>query len=844
MAQYELSNDPALVEQADRLASLEGRCFPTVVVSWESKMLGQDWDTVLVQDSTIALPPLEHGSSFNEVRISAFTGEVPTKFLYFGTELNAAAPRVVPEMENALAPARLYQEYRLTGESCPVPYLDLISTTPRIFGNSAQDYYSPPIKVERFDAYLRPELIADSFPKIAANLDIVPGEVLTDASQGFWLGARFVGQKKLAILRQGKVVGLRRRSPRSENKQVIPPEVVRRQPRGDVRDVWVAIDFGTASTVVLVGDGERNEVVAIGPTEPPRVPADFESPSEVAFENLDLILKAWRERASLPLTEWGDVFVGRAARALRYADPALRAQRTKATASELGLLPERLERGEVVVLCGASELDRTITLGKPAPPVFDEDGICPDDPFDPIELYAYYVGLHLNTRKRGLHLRYALGMPTGWGPERRVQVLAQFRRGLFRSLPAGMVAFDDIDDLKIVDAGPNVLSFAAAAFRVFGIAPRGEPVPFVSIEAGASETAVLCGAFRDGSPEEVGAGYHRIVEHVAPIVLPQVGGERYLHSLAYRVYAASASSMRNNGIPFAPPSGEPLLPGHEERLVETFDAQVNVRIFKDALRSILENPLPMPLPDSLSLFGSDGQLHDARVMIDRASLLEWLKSEFASAAQAIKNAIVSGFEQITRAEAPYGTMRVLLGGRLSMHPWLQERLEATLPPGVRIHKFREPDDTNLNALTVKLATAHGILALRYQPLQPTAVKDDRAAFGWRVGRSKQGKLLAALDQHSGYDAWRELGPCTRPDVQVFFVPVGRASEDISADDPHVRSITCHVGFDAVGYRLYVRPVGLSHVELSIGPPGGRPEETAPTWGLELTQGFVVPVVRR
>lgn len=131
MAQYELSNDPVLLEQAERLCSLEGRAFPTLVVSWESRMLGQDWDTVLVQDYTIALPPLEHGSSFNEVRISAFTGPVPTKFLYFGTELNAAAPRTVPEMENTLTAAGVYQEYRLTGESCPVPYLELISTTPR-----------------------------------------------------------------------------------------------------------------------------------------------------------------------------------------------------------------------------------------------------------------------------------------------------------------------------------------------------------------------------------------------------------------------------------------------------------------------------------------------------------------------------------------------------------------------------------------------------------------------------------------------------------------------------------------------------------------------------------------
>lgn len=844
MAQYELSNDPSLVEQAERLVSFEGRTFPTIVVAWESTMLGQEWLTTLVQDYTIPLPPLEHGASFNEVRIAGFTGEVPTKFLYFGTELTSAAPRIAPEMENSVSPARAYQEYRLTAESCPVPYLELISTTPRIYGNGAQDYYSPPIRVERFDATVRADLLADSFPKVVANLDVVPGDVLTDPSAGFWQGARFVGPRKLAILRQGRVVGLRRRVGRNEGKPIVPPEVVRRSPRADVRDAWVAIDFGSSSTAVIVGDGEQSEVVPVGLPGAPRIPADFETPSEVAFHDLARVMKAWNERAALPLTEWGDVLVGRAARDARAGIGREQALHAKATVTDLGSLPARIERGDVVEIAGLSELERRVTLKRPAPPIFDEDGISPDDPFDPIEVLGYYIGLHVNTRQRGIHLRYAVGLPTGWSQERRTQVTAELRRGIFRSLPAGMVAFDDVEDLKVVEAGPNVLSFAAYAFRVFGIAPRGEPIPFVSIEAGASETAILCGAFRDGTPDEVGRGYQRIVEHVAPIILEDLAGEMLLHGMAVQVYAASASSMRNHGIPFAPPRGVVAPPGLEHLFVETLDARVNARLLKDAVRSILENPAPTPLPDALSLFDGSGDVREVRVLIDRASLVAWLRTEFDRAAASVVAAIRKGFEQITRAEPPFASMRVLLGGRLSLQPLFQERLEAALPAGVKVHKFREPDQTNLRAPTVKLATAHGILALRYQPLQPATVKDDRAAFGWRVGRAKQGKLVAALDETTGYDAWRELGPCTRPEVQVHFCPADPSVAEIASDAPNVRSITCDVGFDAVGYRLYVRAVGLAHVELSLGPPGGRPDDAAPTWGLELLQGYVVPVSRR
>jgi hypothetical protein len=49
----------------------------------------------------------------------------------------------------------VYQEFRLEESTCPLPYLKLIQATPRIYGNSAQDYYSPPIKVERYDGGAR-----------------------------------------------------------------------------------------------------------------------------------------------------------------------------------------------------------------------------------------------------------------------------------------------------------------------------------------------------------------------------------------------------------------------------------------------------------------------------------------------------------------------------------------------------------------------------------------------------------------------------------------------------------------------------------------------------------------
>ncbi len=850
MPQYELTIDPDKVAQAERLVSLDGRTFPTLVVSWESMMLGQEWETILVLDYTFPLPPLEQGKTFNEVRIAAYTGEVPTKFLYFGTELNAGAPRVPPEMENVVSPTGTYQEYRLTQESCLVSYLDLIQTTPRIYGNGPQDYYSPPIKVERFDAGSGIELISDNFPQIVADLDPIDSSMLTDPRFGFWQGSRFSGTKRMAILKNGEVVGLRRRTGRSD-KEVVPPEVVRRDPHVDVRDAWVAIDLGTSTTVVAIGNGEQNELIRIGTREEPKVSRDYEVPSEIGFNNLDDTVKAWRDRVILPLTEWGDVLVGHAARKRLQVHGKERAQRFKSSVGELAMLPARFENREPVPICGRSDLDDVMLLDPPAPPIIDEEGIDPNDPFDPLELFAYYIGLHVNDRRRGIHLRYAIGMPTGWSDDRRHQVLAQMRRGILRSLPAGMVAYDDLDLLQVVDAGLNVLSFAAYAFRVFGVSPKGdETIPFVSIDAGASETSVMCGNYRMGTPDERAGGYLRVVEHAEPTVLKVFGGEWLLHRMAYKVYAASGTSMKNNDIPFIMPLGEEMLEGAEDRIIPSLagaprsaaalDAHTNVRLLKEAVRPILEKVGPMPVPDVVQLFGRDGRVRDVRIMIDRAALVDWLRERLNEAATVLTNAIHKGLEHISRGDVPWRDVRVLLGGRLAMHPYLQERLEAALPEGTRVHKFREPDDTNLARPTVKLAPSLGILQLRYAPLSPTEVVDDRAGFNFRVGRAKRGKLMTVLDESSGFDVWKELGACTRPEVTVLYTGAGGPA-DISADDPAVTSVSFTLGYDAVGYRIYLRAIANSRIEVSFGPPGGKPDDDAAVWQVDLASASAEPL---
>jgi hypothetical protein len=278
-------------------------------------------------------------------------------------------------MENVIGSASLYQEFRLDEQSCPVPYLKLIQTTPRIYGNGAQDYYSPAIKVERYDGVAGPEHLADFFPKVVADLDPIPGRILSDPSQGSWQGTRFVGPTAIAIKRQGKVVGLHQRVGRVE-KESLPASVKVRDPALDLRKGWVAIDFGASSTVVgLRTERAGTELLRIGAGAPASRPRELESPTEIAFLRVGGALKAWRERVVLPATRWEDARVGYAAREHRTAAGPDAAERAASTLVQLPQLRERIERKEPVRLRGLLDPDTNELLKRPAPPVIDEDGI-------------------------------------------------------------------------------------------------------------------------------------------------------------------------------------------------------------------------------------------------------------------------------------------------------------------------------------------------------------------------------------------------------------------------------------------------------------------------------------
>ncbi len=844
MGLYELSIDPNLVAEAEEITSIDAlgkREFPTLAVNWESKIFAQPWSSTIVLDYVLALPPLEPSVTFIPVRIAAFVGTAPTKYFYFGTEMSNTVPRLAPEMENLISPQPLFQEFLVDERTSPIPYLKLIQATPRIYGNGAQDYYAPPIKVERYDGNVSPVHLADLFPEQVANLPIVAGSVLTDPQLGFWEGQRYAGIRSIAIVRQGKVVGLHKKIGRPD-KEVAPPVVVKRDPKKDIRGDWVAIDIGARSiTVAARHERGQAELFRIGTQEPVKRPADYENPAEASFVHLKNTLRAWRERVIQPHVRFDDARVGFGATDLDGArGPSAQAfKRATSTITELPLVREWTDEGRSYKLRGYADPDTAESLKKPAPPIIDEDGIGAHDPFDPIELYAYEIGLHVNQRMRGITNKYLVSMPTGWSPERRRSVLVAVRRGLFRSLPAGMLEYHELDKLIVADAGPSAICFIANAHRAFSALPKDGPITFGVFEAGASETGVVFGILREPTNEERKEGFSLIIEHLDAASIPWFGAERLLHRLAYRVYADHITDMTDLGVVFEKPAEEPMIPGAEQLLGSSPEARANTTLLKDALRPLYEGDPTYRLPTSVRLGGASGPT-DVKLALNRMALRQLIDAWFQAAVAEFSQHVQSALQRLARGSDPYEGLRLFLGGRVSMHPGLQDILTKTFPSNVRIHKFREPDRTNLSAATVKTATALGALSLRLDKIGVTRRAEKRDAFRYRVGRARHGQLSDVLEPSVEYDAWREMGPCSKPQVDLLFMKADYDGE-VAADDPRIMRVECDLGPDSVGRRVYLRAVGTHRIEVAAATPGEDPGDEDPRVAVELQTGMAFPV---
>lgn len=629
-------------------------------------------------------------------------------------------------------------------------------------------------------------------------------------------------------------------------------ELVARDPGRDVQRRAVAIDFGTSSTVVAMdtASGAR-QLLRIGARDlfEGVKPAHFENPTVLECLDFEAFHHAWAANPYRPALDWNWM------RATHEAQASLR-DNPGDTAILASILPRlkqwalrdnahrrvRLTDRQRYELELPQHTERNPVRGQPLQ-------VSNTDPFDPVELFAWYLGMAINWRGRGLFLKYYLSFPVKYDLAVKERILASFRRGLQRSLPLTLIEHHPqvLNDFEVNGLASEPAAYAAAALPHLGIDPTDAGVPYAVFDFGGGTTDFDFGLLRWATPAEEDQGYEQVFEHLASSGDNFLGGENLLEHLVYQSFQHNLEVLRKERIQFTEPMQAEAFAGSEAFLAPTQAAQTNTIMLAAKLRPFLEgdgNNLPSQL--KLDLIDVNGQKRTCELTLDAKALDALLAQHMRAGVEAFLYELAQLRPQLP-ANAP---IHLLLAGNGSRSRHIKALFDpegalwgsllttafGDAPPDIVLHAPLPMDATNPHAPTTKTGVALGLLSL--VPGENTllinhvhARHDGQAPFDWFVGRLHRKIFDPGLLPGAAYGEWRELGPLQQGVCNLFVTNSRRAHTGLPEGHPELKKHRLDFPAAPANARLFARALGPNLLELA--PATGAPPEQD-TVGLQLT----------
>jgi hypothetical protein len=574
-------------------------------------------------------------------------------------------------------------------------------------------------------------------------------------------------------------------------------EVRARNPVLDLRDCNVAIDFGTSSTVVALDDNGVHKLLRIGVADFLEAvkTSHYENPTVLEFVDIDAMLRPWRTEAYLPNVQWGDV---------RCSHEALHNFRNNETRPEI--VASILTKIKQWALRDDSKARVRVTGQEPhvehelvpltlRQPVKGRPlTVCAKDPFDPVELYAWFLGLTINWRGRGLFLRYYMTFPVAYENEVKEKILASFRRGLQRSFPAKLVAQPEFERFLVEERASEPAAYAAAAMPTLGIEPTPEGVAYAVFDFGGGTTDFDFGHYRLPTDEQADdEGWERVFEHFGSGGDKFLGGENLLENLAYQTFCHNIEVCRNHAITFSKPLDAQDFPGSELFLEQSQAASTNSLMLMEKLRQFWETGQAINKTgvEKLDLVNRDGKPIACEFSTPYDDLQKFLQDRIEVGVRNFYSALKKAFSEqmpeqvqvllagnashskivrelfglptdVTDLDVKQPTQKIDLPAKQRMQNFIVE-LFGDHAPVFKVHPPLRQDDKNMYRPTAKTGVALGLLRLcpgsSTLVLRHTARNSiGDAPFLHYVGRIRLGKFHAGLAHGAAYQEWIELGP--------------------------------------------------------------------------------------
>jgi len=587
--------------------------------------------------------------------------------------------------------------------------------------------------------------------KLRADIKPYNEKILYDTEQGHWSLWREDGSDL-----QNPVVA------------TLNKKLVARDPKSSIIDGTVGIDFGTKSTVVVyqkettkvypmrIGTGDLSKTIAS---------THYENPTILEFNNLENFAENYKARAGRPYTQWQDLTISHTAQ-----NSLLNSKSSDFNAyiSELKQWAGNKDKKLKIVDKQGFVLDL---------PTFLALG---ENDTNPIEIYAYYLGLYINNHNNGIFLNYILSFPVTYELSIRDKIIESFRKGIKKSLPQELHNQpEQLKKLSIIKGASEPAAYAVVALQEYGFEPEEDEKVFYGVfDFGGGTTDFDFGIYREakGAKER---RFDYVIEHFGAGGDRYLGGENLLELLAFELFKKNKEKLLENSIQFIlPPECDEFL-GGESLLSLSREAKMNTKILMEKLRPLWEG-----VEDEIKNFENgtiavnlsdvDAKQHvNFELDIEIDELLAILEQRIHKGVQNFFHSLRLAFENHTVGLNNIEEINIFLAGNSSKSLLVKKLFEqeiaqetlkfkesqATDKEIFKIHPPLGGDTNNLEKPTGKTGVAFGLIETReggdILVIDHNTKDNQDITFKYYLGESRKKKFKVIVDRIAFVDASRD-----------------------------------------------------------------------------------------
>ena len=675
--------------------------------------------------------------------------------------------------------------------------------------------------------------------KIRADIEEYDEKILTDPNRGHW---------DLYTVKD------------SEDYVKIPIEtpMIARNPKADIKyGGVVGIDFGTKSTVVVHQEDSEYTLpmrVGIGQFRKKIDSKHYENPTVMEFINLDEFEKDYKAAEGRPKTKWEDVTISHTAFSSFMNS---KSDEYYAYFSEL----KQWCSGKNKRIRIRDKNKKIYDL----PPFIEIKG----GDFDPIEIYAYYLGLYINNMHNGIYLDYILSFPITYEKEVKDKVVESFERGIKKSLPSQIIEDEEVmESFRVSEGASEPAAYAISALQEYGFEPEDEENIFYGVfDFGGGTTDFDFGIFREANGKRE-RKYDFVIEHFGAGGDRYLGGENLLELMAFELLKKNSDILREKNITFLLPPESKKFPGSEVLLSESQEAKINMRHVMEKLRPLWERKDNYKEEYSkgiiaTNMFDKNGNIvTNFQLKIDEKELEDILRERiekgvrnfFESLRMAFDNEKISDVkkiniflagnssksdivremfeEYIKRESEEIIKSNINVEDKSNLEKELKEnKIFEVFPPLGTEEAYKLQEELgievcrdNFKKPTGKTGVAFGIVESR--PGGRIKVinmnqENKEAKFRFFVGENRRKKFKYIISTESKYNEWVEFTDAYEEDFEIYYTSLPEASTNSLAISDVLR-IKCRLKetFEDDDVFVYLRPITPTEVEYVVAKEEG------------------------